>query len=471
MDKCNLADALDYNGAVMTNSFSILKAIEKKKRGVELSAGEWASFALDYAAGGIPDYQASALLMAAYINGMSPAETAALTEGIWKSGETLEFPGLGRPLVDKHSTGGVGDKVTPILVPILTALGLAVCKTSGRGLGHTGGTIDKLESIPGFRTTLTREEIDAQMRSIHAVIAGQTGALAPADKKLYALRDVTGTVDSIPLIAASIMGKKLAGGAKYIALDVKIGEGAFFAGRDEAREFATHALEAAKKHGRHAAFVVSRMESPLGRNIGNALEIAEAIDALNGVGETDLMLVVITLAEMLYAMTRSGGVNKYDFEYAGEEVHKVWKNGEAMREFQKLVAAQGGSIDLFHESMGELDNREKLTIAAPMTGGIVRIDARVIGETARALGAGRFALDDEIDYYAGIKLLKLQGEITKKGEPFAEVYYNPAHPSVRRELGASKTESAYNITKRMESALVQVDGECERQEIISDKIM
>ena len=455
----------------MDEKFGILPAIETKKRGGELAAGDWTAFALGYSAGEIPDYQASALLMAAYINGMSPAETAALTEGIWKSGETLEFPGLDRPLVDKHSTGGVGDKVTPILVPILMSLGLAVCKTSGRGLGHTGGTIDKLESIPGFRTSLTRKEIDAQMNSVHAVIAGQTGRLAPADKKLYALRDVTGTVDSIPLIAASIMGKKLAGGAKYIALDVKIGEGAFFAGRDEAREFAAHAREAANKHGRRVAFIVSRMESPLGRNIGNALEIAEAIEALEGGGEKDLMLVVITLAEMLYAMTRSGGVNKYDFEKAGEKVQKVWKNGEAMKEFQKLVAAQGGSIEKFHESMGELDNREKLTIAAPMTGGIVRIDARVIGETARALGAGRFALDDEIDYYAGIKLLKLQGEIGEKGEPWAEVYYNPAHPSVRRQLGASKTESAYNVTKRMESALVQVDAECERQEVIADKII
>ncbi len=444
----------------MPESFKVLNAIEKKKRGGELSAVEWTRFALDYAAGEVPDYQASALLMAAYINGLSPAETAALTEGIWKSGETLEFPGLDRPLVDKHSTGGVGDKVTPILVPILMALGLAVCKTSGRGLGHTGGTIDKLESIPGFRTTLTREEIDAQMRSIYAVIAGQTGSLAPADKKLYALRDVTGTVDSIPLIAASIMGKKLAGGAKYIALDVKIGEGAFFPGRDEAREFAAHALEAAKKHGRRAACIVSRMESPLGRNIGNALEIAEAIDALKGAGESGLMSVVVSLGSMLYAMASGDGeIAGKNFEFANKKIDSDLKTGAAYKEFEKIVTAQGGSIEKFHESMGELDNREKLTIAAPMTGGIVRIDARVIGETARALGAGRFALNDEIDNYAGIQLLKLQGEIAQKGEPFAEVYYNPAHATVRKELGASKTESAYNITKRMEGALVQGEGE------------
>jgi len=438
----------------MEHSFDILSAIETKKRGGALSKGDWHAFLVGFLAKEIPDYQASALLMTVVLRGMTDEETFALTEAVWRSGESLSFPNLDRPLVDKHSTGGVGDKVTPFLVPLLVAAGCAVCKMSGRGLGHTGGTIDKLESIPGFRTSLTLDEVISQVESIGGAIVGQTGNLAPADKKLYALRDVTGTVDSIPLIVASIMGKKLAGGAGVIVLDVKVGDGAFFEDIESAQEFARLSVAVGRKFGRKVSCVLTRMDSPLGYAVGNALEMREVLDSLGGNAPRDLLEVTLALGSEV--LLRAGLAETSDV--ARDKLNSLIDNRVAMRVFEDIVSAQGGSLAMFADALSELDNREKVPVIARETGRIARVHARVAGELSRALGAGRFTLDDAIDPFAGLIFAKKPGDYVSAGETWAACYFDPANPTVCAKLGETKEEASAAIGDILEPAIEIVDA-------------
>ncbi|MEP0814041.1 MAG: thymidine phosphorylase [bacterium] len=434
--------------------FDILCAIETKKRGDALSEDEISGFVTGFVSGQIPDYQASALLMAIVLRGMSDKEVFALTEAIWRSGGTLAFPGLGKPLVDKHSTGGVGDKVTPLFVPLMMAAGAVCCKMSGRGLGHTGGTIDKLETIPGFRTSLSADELDGQIRSIGGAIVGQSADLAPADKKLYALRDVTGTVDSIPLIVASIMGKKLAGGAGTIVLDVKVGKGAFFRDEAAAREFARLAEAAGARFGRKVVCVLTKMDSPLGHAVGNLLEMIEVWDALLGKGPADLLEVVYELGSA--ALVESGlAVSK---AAARDKLMQLIADGSARVAFEKLVKAQGGSLGALRERFGELASVPRAYIAARKAGFIHSIDALAIGEAARALGAGRFELDDSIDPFAGILLLKKPGDRIELKEPWALCYFNLGTPSVIARLGSTREAVGSGIEMLLHDAIA-IGGE------------
>jgi len=415
--------------------FDVIGAIERKKIGVELASDEWAAFVEGFLDGSVPDYQAAALLMAVCLRGMSDEETIALTEVLWKSGETLEFPYLDRPLVDKHSTGGVGDKITPILVPLLVACGCAVCKMSGRGLGHTGGTIDKLESIPGYRTQLSLDELHSQMKRVHGAMVRQTGDLAPADKKLYALRDVTATVDSISLIAASIMSKKLAGGASVICLDVKVGDGSFFKTEQAAHVFAVLAQKIGVRFGRNVDTVMTAMNQPLGYAVGNALEIREVLEVLEKGSSPSrgLMRVIRMLgAEILCAARITSGEDE-----AYELIASKLENGDALHAFEEIVSAQGGSIKSFHESLAELDKRLCMEITAKRDGVLLHVNALKIGEFVRTLGAGRFALTDPIDPFAGIVLANKPGVDVSKGEILARCYFNPQWPTVQRIYSGS----------------------------------
>jgi len=394
------------------NMYSI---IEKKKRGQSLHWDEIAYFIKGVTDGSIPDYQTSALLMAICLKGLDEREIFALTAEMAGSGEIVSLRDLPGVKTDKHSTGGVGDKTTLICAPLAAACGVTVAKMSGRGLGHTGGTVDKLESIPGFKTDLSRAEFTAAVRKNGIAVAGQSGELAPADKKLYALRDVTATVDSLGLIASSIMSKKLASGADAILLDVKTGAGAFMKDVKSALALAAEMIKIGLISGKNTAAVITDMDTPLGRNIGNALEVREAMEVLAGGGPEDLKSTCIELAG---GMIWLAGLAESE-DMGCEMAQKALSSGAGMEKFRAMVSAQGGDLAAFEA----LPKAAKTgVIPAGQDGFIAAMNAEAVGLAACAAGAGREKKEDEIDPLAGIILRKKPGEAVKKGETVAEIY-------------------------------------------------
>ena len=393
--------------------------ITKKKRGGELSRQEICDFVQGYVEGNIPDYQVSALLMAIYFQGMTDDETAALTEAITDSGDKIDLSEFGNLTADKHSTGGVGDKTTLIVAPLAASLGCKVAKMSGRGLGHTGGTIDKLESIRGYRTSLTPDEFYGQVKRCGIAVIGQSGNLAPADKKLYALRDVTATVDSIPLIVSSIMGKKLASGSMNITLDVKYGSGSFMKTPEDAELLAEKMVAIGKKCGRRISALITDMDTPLGNNIGNALEVKEAVMLLRGEGAADLREICIELASEMAA-----SVNNIPKEDALAMAKESLDSGKAYAKFLEWISAQGGDIGIFDDPKGFPSPKYSLEIKAERDGYIEKMDAEALGIAALALGAGRRTKDDVIDHAAGIVLNKKTSDKVLRGEVIATLYTN-----------------------------------------------
>lgn len=397
----------------------IYEVITKKKHGEELTDDEIYELIGEYTAGGVPDYQMSALLMAICLRGMNDREAATLTDAIARSGDMLDLSEFGALAVDKHSTGGVGDKTTMVVAPIAAALGCKVAKMSGRGLGHTGGTIDKLESFPGYNATLTSDEFFDQVRRTGIAVTGQSGNLAPADKKLYALRDVTATVDSIPLITSSVMGKKLASGAGTIVLDVKYGSGSFMKTAEDAEKLASKMVEIGKLCGRRVAALITSMDTPLGHAIGNILEVKEAIATLKGNGPADFTEVCLALASNIVHLAL--GITP---EEAKARAEKAIADGSAYNKFVEWISAQGGDPALALDPEKFPKAKYVYEIKAPCDGYIVHTDAEKIGLASVALGAGRATKDSVIDYSAGIILEKKTGNAVKTGDVIARLYAN-----------------------------------------------
>lgn len=386
--------------------------IINKRDGKELSREEINYFIKGFTDGSIPDYQASAWTMAVAINGMTPQETTDLTIAMVNSGDVLDLSQVVPLAVDKHSSGGVGDKTTLVVEPLVAACGLPVGKMSGRGLGFSGGTLDKMESIPGFRVDLTTKEFLSQLDQIGLVLTGQSADLAPADGKFYVLRDVTGTVDSIPLIASSIMSKKIAAGAQAIVLDVKIGLGAFMETLEEARDLARLMVDIAHLAGRKAVALISDMNQPLGRAVGNALEVKEAIDTLQGNGPENFMTHCLDVAEQMLVL---GGAFPTVKE-ARKSAETALADGTAWQKFLELVQAQGGDIS-FVEHPDKLPQAPVIKVVkSPETGYLSQINARVVGETAVGLGAGREKKEDQINHAVGVEILREVGDQIKAGD-------------------------------------------------------
>lgn len=391
--------------------------IHKKRNGGELSEKEIKFFVNGYTDGSIPDYQASALCMAIYFRGMSADETAALTLDMADSGDRIDLSGIDGFTVDKHSTGGVGDKTSLIVAPIVAANGGKVAKMSGRGLGHTGGTVDKLESIPGFRTSLTPDEFIKQVNDIGLCIVGQTGELAPADKKLYALRDVTATVESIPLIASSIMSKKLAAGSQGIVLDVKTGSGAFMKTVEDSERLAEEMVSIGKAAGRKVTALITDMDIPLGASVGNSLEVIEAIKTLKGEGEKNLTEVCLSLAAQMLCM-----VTGRDDMVCRKMAKKSIEDGSALNKLREMITAQGGNADVIDNSGAFKQPKFYVDIISERDGYISRTDAERVGIASVILGAGREKKGDPIDPSAGIILKKKTGDSVSKGDVLATFY-------------------------------------------------
>jgi pyrimidine-nucleoside phosphorylase len=389
--------------------------IERKRDGGELNEEELRDLVLRYAEGDVPDYQMAAFCMAVYFRGLSAAETSALTDAMVASGETLDLGRLlGRKVVDKHSTGGVGDKTSIAVGPIVAACGVPFGKMSGRGLGHTGGTLDKLESIPGFRVELTTEEFASQVRSVGFAIVGQTADLVPADKRLYALRDVTATVDNVSLIAASIMSKKLAAGAQAIVLDVKVGDGAFMKTLAAARELAETMRELGRRAGREVVCLLTDMDQPLGHAVGNALEIREARATLEDHGPPDFTELVVAAASHLLTLSDLA----IDRSEARARIDSAVADGAALDAYERWIAAQGGD-----PAASALPSAAVVrSVAAPQDGFVTGLGAVRIATAALELGAGRITKDDAIDHAVGILCLRKRGDQVHVGEPLAEVH-------------------------------------------------
>lgn len=391
--------------------------LQKKRMGEELTKEEISFFVQGYTAGTIPDYQASAFAMAVCCRGMNKRETADLTEAMMYSGDTVDLSMFGALSVDKHSTGGVGDKTTLILAPIVASLGGKVAKMTGRGLGHTGGTLDKLDSIPGFRSTLTSEEFISNIDRIGMAVIGQSGVLAPADKKLYALRDVTATVDCIPLIASSIMSKKLAAGSRSIVLDVKVGSGAFMKTVEQGKELARAMIDVGEACGRRVRALVTNMDTPLGNCIGNALEVKEAIRVLRGEQKDSLYEICVALASNMLSLCLARPL-----EACREEVVHAIENGSAYAKMKEWITAQGGDVRVIDDPALLPTASILHEVKAPCDGYISHMDAELIGTSASLLGAGRIEKDDAIDYAAGIVLSKKTGDCVKAGETLAVLH-------------------------------------------------
>ncbi len=391
--------------------------IKKKRDGGELTDSEIREFISGFTAGEIPDYQASALLMAIWFRGMSLRETVTLTLAIRDSGDRLQTDAIQGLRVDKHSTGGVGDKTSLVISPVVAALGLKVAKMSGRGLGHTGGTVDKLESIEGFCTELSSEKFAKTVNEVGVAIIGQSQSLAPADKLLYALRDVTATVDSLPLIASSIMGKKLAADDDCIVLDVKTGSGAFMKTEKESRALAEMMVRIGKQAGKRVRALITDMDQPLGNAIGNSLEMIEAIEALQGRGPEDLRVLCIALAaNMLFA----SGFGEYSI--CERAVADTLQSGKALNTLADMVRAQGGDPEWIYDTAKFPKAAYQHTVTSPADGYLTRIDAEAYGTAALMLGAGRNSKADVLDMTAGIHLCKKLGDRVEAGEPIAILY-------------------------------------------------
>lgn len=391
-----------------------LRLIERKRDGGRITPAEWRTLVHGYASGAVPDYQMAALLMAAYLNGLDEGETVALTEAMLTSGATLPASGG----VDKHSTGGVGDKVSLVLAPLVASLGVRVPMMSGRGLGHTGGTLDKLEAIPGFRTDLTLAQASAQLDRLGCVLMGQTGEIAPADRKMYALRDVTATVESIPLIAASIMSKKLAEGLGGLVLDVTQGSGAFLPELEQGLELARTMIALGAAHDCSVVALLTAMDRPLGRACGNALETEEAIHALTGDGPPDLMEVTYALgAEMLVL----GGVAS-SVAVARPMMQAAIASGAAARMFQAVIEAQGGNPGVVDDPAALPQAQEVELFMAPRSGVVARVEPRAIGRGITALGGGRTRIDHVVDPAVGFVIGVKPGDRVDAGEPMATIF-------------------------------------------------
>lgn len=417
-----------------------IDVIIKKRDRQELTRQEIEFFIQGFTRGEIPDYQVSAWAMAVLLNGMTPRETADLTLALANSGETLDLSDLAPVAVDKHSTGGVGDKTTLVVEPTVAACGLPVAKISGHGLGFSGGTLDKMESIPGFRTDLTTTEFLAQLRSLGLVLTGQSADLAPADGKLYALRDVTGTVPSIPLIASSVMSKKIAGGANAIVLDVKVGEGAFMKTLEEARQLAELMVSIAARAGRSAVALLSDMNQPLGQAVGNALEVREAIETLRGGGPADFREHCLVVAAHMLALGGKAGDEGEGRALAAEAL----ASGASWDRFKALVRAQGGDVR-------SVEQPERLPhaplvegVKAPRRGYLSAVNARLIGETSVLLGAGRVKKGDPIDHAVGIQVFHKVGDWVEAGEELFAVH-------------ARERESLEQACRRLPEALAWSD--------------
>ncbi|WP_072520180.1 thymidine phosphorylase [Gemella massiliensis] len=398
----------------------IVDIIDKKKKNHELSKSEIETLLHGYLNGTVPDYQISSFLMAVYFNNMTTDELAHFTITMRDSGDTIFFDNLNSYLVDKHSTGGVGDKVTVVLGPILSTLGMATTKLSGKGLGHTGGTIDKFESIKNFEFSTTKEELMDIAGKTGIGLMGYSDKIVPLDKKIYALRDVTATVDSIPLIASSIMSKKLAIQSNLIILDVKVGDGAFMKTIEEARELSRRMVEIGNVVGRKTIAVLTNMDEPLGFNIGNASEIIEGIEALKGNWATDLKEIVY---EIVYLALKYKGEVK-TFDEASKKIDKVIESGKALNALKEFIQLSGGNGEIINNySLLPIPN-ETLIITSDKEGYVSKIKAEEIGKAAMVIGAGRATKDDIIDHAVGIKLNKKVGDFVRKGEVLAKIYYN-----------------------------------------------
>ena len=387
--------------------------IQKKRDGQELSSSEIKWLVEGYVAGTVPDYQMSAFAMAVYFKGMTTREISDLTMNMVKTGQEFDLSAIEGIKVDKHSTGGVGDKVTLILAPLVASFGVPVAKMSGRGLGHTGGTLDKLEAIKGYQVERSQEDFIKQVQDIGVSVIGQSDQLVKADKLLYALRDVTATVDTIPLIASSVMSKKIAAGADAILLDVTVGEGAFMKTVDEARELAQTMVDLGKAVGRKTVAVITDMSQPLGRAIGNRLEILEAIEILQGKGREDISHFICELAQIMLGLA--------DVEKTIEEIRQHLENGQALAKFEEMVTAQGGDLEDLYRPVKVAHVVE---IPAQDTGVISALPAMEFGLYAMRLGAGRAIKSDDLDYETGIVFEKKVGDSVQKGEIVAKVYTN-----------------------------------------------
>ena len=391
--------------------------IRKKRDGFELTKEEIEYFAFSAADGSVPDYQLSALLMAICFNGLNERETLELTDAMARSGDMADLSGIEGVTGDKHSTGGVGDKTTLIVAPIVASCGVKIAKMSGRGLGHTGGTVDKLESIPGFRTSLESDEFISIVNECGICVTGQSGKLCPADKKLYALRDVTATVDNISLIASSIMSKKLAGGADCIVLDVKCGSGAFMKDENSASLLAEKMVEIGRGAGRKIAALITDMDIPLGYNIGNSLEIIEAVETLKGNGPDDLTEISVSLSAKLLELAGKG-----TFEECKDIAKEIIRNGSALEKLCDMVRLQGGNSDYIRNTELFLSANCIYNVIMPEKGYITHMDTAGIGSVCVSLGAGRMKKEDDIDPSAGIVLHKKTGDFADKGEVIAVLY-------------------------------------------------
>lgn len=398
---------------------NIIDIITKKKNKEELTYDEINYAITNYLNGTVKDYQMSSLLMAIVLNGMTDEETFNLTKVMLESGDIIDLSNINGEVVDKHSTGGVGDKTTLILAPLLADSGLKVAKMSGRGLGHTGGTIDKLESINGFKVKLDENAFIKQVNDIGLAVISQTANLVPADKKLYALRDVTGTTESIPLIASSIMSKKIASGANHIILDVKVGNGALMKNVEEATALANEMIKIGKKYNKKVICVLTNMEEPLGNTIGNAIEVKEAIDTLQGKGPEDLKKLVITLSSLLIE-----SVENRDVEEIKKELELKLKDGSAYEKFKKMIEYQGGNIE-------NIEISDKcFSVKSSKSGWIKSINTLKLGEIARDLGAGRFNKDDKINYKVGLYINQKVGDFVLENEELVKVYYDDKNVSL-----------------------------------------
>ncbi len=418
--------------------------ITKKQHGKALTTEEIQTMIKEYTVGEIPEYQMSAMLMAIYFNDMDDREKSDLTMSIVHSGEEIDLSAIKGIKVDKHSTGGVGDTTTLVLAPLVASLGVPIAKMSGRGLGHTGGTIDKLESIPGFHVELTQEKFIELVNENKVAVIGQSGNLTPADKKLYALRDVTGTVDSIPLIASSIMSKKIAAGADAIVLDVKTGAGAFMKTTEDARKLAHAMVQIGNRVGRNTMAVISDMSQPLGFAIGNALEVKEAIDTLNGKGPADLMDLCLTLGSQ---MVHLAGIGK-DLDEARSLLEESIENGKALEKFKTFIASQGGDTSVIDDPELLPKADYQIDVLANKDGFISEIIADELGIAAMMLGAGRATKESEIDLAVGIVLHKKVGDAVKKSEALLTIHTNQEEvPEVEQKIweGITIADSATPI--------------------------
>lgn len=387
-------------------AFDAVDIIRAKRDGRLLTEDEIGWLIDAYVAGSVPDEQISSWLMAVYFQGMAPSEVAALTRAMVASGEVMDLSGLSRPTVDKHSTGGVGDKVSLVLAPLLASLGAAVPQLSGRGLGHTGGTLDKLEAIPGWRSQLDNAQVRAQLEEVGCVICAAGPGLAPADRKLYALRDVTATVESIPLIASSIMSKKIAEATSALVLDVKVGSGAFMSDQARAAELATVMVDLGRRAGIKAAALLTAMDVPLGRAVGNAVEVTESVQALRGQGAPDLVEVTVALAEVMLELAGLGG-----------DPRRALQDGSALAVWDEMVRAQGGDPDAPLPTAAVVE-----TVRADRDGFLRRLDARPVGVAAWRLGAGRARKEDPVSPSAGVLCLAKPGDRVEKGQPLLELH-------------------------------------------------